>query len=79
MHHLEFTETEAKNTTFSNCDLNGSIVAITNFKHVDFSTANIFPVGPLNNTIKKIVFSEIELFWATQHTQYCNKITFKLY
>lgn len=76
MHHVYFTETEAKNTTTSNCGLNGSIVTTTNLNHVDFSTADIFPVGPLNNTIKKVVFSEIELFRANQYSQYCNKITF---
>ena len=62
MHRVDFTETEAKNTTFSNCDLKDSIFDSTRLENADFSTAYNFSINPSTNPMKNAVFSKENCF-----------------
>jgi uncharacterized protein YjbI with pentapeptide repeats len=62
MHQVDFTETEAKNTSFLNCDLKGSIFDTTILQNTDFCTAYNFTINPSNNPMKKALFSKDNSF-----------------
>lgn len=62
MHQIDFTETEAKKTSFIDCDLKDSIFDGTNLENADFLTANNFSINPSINQMKNSVFSRDNCF-----------------
>jgi fluoroquinolone resistance protein len=62
MHQVDLTETEAKYTSFSHCDLKDSIFDATILNNADFSTAYNFSINPSNNQLKNAIFSKDNCF-----------------
>lgn len=62
MHQVDFTEAEAKNVAFMNCDLKSSIFDRTNLENANFYSAYNFSINPSNNKIKSATFSKENCF-----------------
>jgi uncharacterized protein YjbI with pentapeptide repeats len=62
MHSVDFTETEVKSASFSDCDLKGSIFDMTNLENTDFFSAHDFSINPSTNQMKNAVFSKENCF-----------------
>jgi len=62
MHHVDFTESEAKNTSYFNCDLKSAIFDNTNLEKADFLKAHNFLINPSINQVKNAIFSKENCF-----------------
>ena len=62
MHQVDFTEAEAKNVAFINCDLQHSIFDRTNLENANFYSAFNFSIDPSNTKIKNAIFSKENCF-----------------
>jgi uncharacterized protein YjbI with pentapeptide repeats len=58
MQQVDFTETEAKQVRFKDCDLHESIFDRTNIEQADFTSALNFNINPSFNQIKNASFSK---------------------
>ena len=58
MQSVDFTETEAKQTSFKNCDLKDSIFDRTNLERFDFYSVYNLTINPSKNHIKNAIFSK---------------------
>ena len=64
----DFTNTQAKNVQFHDCDLSNSIFENTNLENANLSTSYSFDINPSKNKLKKANFSKDNIIGLLKST-----------